>query len=469
MCKCFSPQEFLSPVLLHSQGSLDFSKYELFALKLLKAVIERSSSKQACTPPLRSTLLHIGQLCVECLRVSYGSSGKAPSMSFERLLLHFVKTCFTSGHLEEGEGASRVLLGQLCGSSETQAGGILKPLYEILWKAAVQIESECPPKSTEALSEKCLVVRGLALKALMHVPAGFNVEFIAERALRSCFRFQKVHSDPFKPLHAFHASLLEHSGFDYSLAASRSPLCVEYRSHVAHIEMEAGAVSTAKKMLQGIRTFVQQLCNKVDHCVWMELSVELSELFLHLHNCRAKLPQKSVSLLSKLAGIMSSIEVVSAEPVSSMLSRALQRIESIVNTLSDGCDSQDFIPPAAFASLTAMLTTYVRWKEAYVDQLCQSSKNLNGCESMELRLRSCQSVALTFLGNVATDLLLVGLRKTKQQRVKRQPITTLTPSPARKELVETSLTTLTLHRQLLANCTSKEERSRSENTHHVRS
>lgn len=142
----FFLQNYLGPVLRFSSrdeakesDASHFGKYELFSLKLLKQCIElcKKEGERESDP-----LLQLGSLSIDSLKICTNASGKAPPLSFEKLLYHFVSHCFSCGRYSTGLQACETLYAQLKSVHNQDEKILLKHTFDLLWKAALKVESQ---------------------------------------------------------------------------------------------------------------------------------------------------------------------------------------------------------------------------------------------------------------------------------------------------------------------------------------
>ena len=160
----------------NSTPTSELAKCELLSLKLLKLCTERLQSK-LCT----GAAAKIGFLCVNNLTLTSGTSGKAPKLHFERILLHFSKACLTSDLSRECEDALTVLYTQLNKNKEpisSDESELYQHCHGILWQASIRAANNSVP------FEKVLELQKKALKYLL-VSGEKNLQLVIEKALKS--------------------------------------------------------------------------------------------------------------------------------------------------------------------------------------------------------------------------------------------------------------------------------------------
>ena len=447
------PQRYLSPVLSRDghdltrnikQQSLEekFGKYELFSLKLLKQCIELW--KSGCHGDT-ATLLQLGLVSVDSLVVCSSSSGKAPPLSFEKLLFHFASQCVASSSYEAGMQACRVLCQRVEGGAVQsvpklmkEGQSLLKHSYDLIWKAAIKVEqnatnSDSPDVTAVGLS---LELRKTALLCLLS--ADFDLCFLLERVVRSDLRYQKVcagcHGNSsscnyFERLYAFHAALLESR--DLSALIDHKAPCRTLSSGVEYLLALAKVCegSGRRKKGNGYVAKAQSLCR---------LHAEICREKLHLVGTVRTQVAALIRLLTEtdvctspehlrlLEGVASGLEsVVESRALdSTSLPRVVASLEGLVSMLESRREEfrgkmageregdPSYCSKQVFLSLQRILTLSVSCVE---QQLCvpslpaASGKLATGSgadASLEHSVRSRQLSMLGVLVHLLLDLLL---------------------------------------------------------------
>lgn len=138
---------------------------------------------------------------MDALLVCSGSSSKAPALSFEKILLHFAKWSLTMtgnfpchARLEFGLKVCRVLVdrlsnlkaGRLMGEKSTEIVNLQKLVYDILWKAALQLEQD----NGVGVARLCLEMRSVALESLV-LCGKFNPCSVFRSAMKVNLRYRR--------------------------------------------------------------------------------------------------------------------------------------------------------------------------------------------------------------------------------------------------------------------------------------
>lgn len=258
-------------------------KYELFSLKLFKHVIEILPKCKA--QQQHSTLKMIGVLCIESLQICDGFSGKAPPLSFEKMLLHFAKCCLTLSESETGVIACQALYAQLNRCSIKDSRGksfvaevqtLYKHASDMLWKASIHLEQ----KLGVPACEKCLVLRELALKCLLS-SEDFELTLVLDRIIKADVHYHKLSTNEstnhstsnterntnkdgiFKRLYTFHTSLLQHKDILSLIRADQH--CTAFSSslmYILHLVYLYNKIGNKSEALSNLK-LAQSLCT--DH------------------------------------------------------------------------------------------------------------------------------------------------------------------------------------------------------------
>lgn len=178
-----------------NESSLELEKLELFSLKLFKLCIEQLQKTHDREDV--GVLVNIAKVCVDALIVCSGCSPKAPALSFEKILLHFAKWCLTMtdnlSHVELGLKVCRVLADRLSDletarpkeKKSTEIVNLQKLIYDILWKAALQLEQK------DGVARICLEMRSVALESLV-LSGKFNPCSVFRSAMKVDLRYRKA-------------------------------------------------------------------------------------------------------------------------------------------------------------------------------------------------------------------------------------------------------------------------------------
>ena len=461
------PQSYLSPVLTRDshaptrntkRKSLEEkpAKYELFSLKLLKQCIELwKGGRHGDTAALQD----LGLVCVDSLVVCSSSSGKAPPLSFEKLLFHFASQCVASGSYEAGMRACRVLC-QRVESSAIQSTpklmkegqSLLKHSYDLIWKAAIRVEQDATKLDSPDVKAVGLSLELRKMAFLCLLSTDFDLYFLLDRVVRSDLRYQKVCAgcrgndsscNYFEKLYAFHASLLESRDLcaliDPEAPCRTLSSGVEYLLSLAKVCEGSGRRKKGVGYVAKARSLCQlhaKTCPEKLHLVGSIRSqvAELITLLTETDVCTShehqdvNFPGESLRLLESVAsGLESILESRALDPTS--LPRVTGSLEALVSTLETRREefrermagegerdaSYTFCPKQAFLSLQRILAAYVSCVES---QLCAPTSLLSadggqpaatggGVDaSLERSVRARQLSMLSVLSHLLLDLLL---------------------------------------------------------------
>ena len=285
-------QNYLAPVVSKNSKSetAHFGKYELFSLKLFKLVIELLAK---CEAQQKHVILrNIGVLCIESLQVCIGYSGKAPPLSFEKMLLHFTKCCFTLDELEFAEMSCRVLHSQLAGyngRSTVEVQALFKHVFDMLWKSSLLTER----KLGVSACEKCLELQELAFKCLLS-SGDFELAFVVERIIKTDVHYYKLCTNEstnqstcttdrctnrdyaYNRLYSFHTSLLKHKDIitlvRADLHCTTFSTSLMYILHLVHLYTK----TSHRKEAQSHLKLALKLCNNHSACCHEETHIFVS-------------------------------------------------------------------------------------------------------------------------------------------------------------------------------------------------
>ena len=192
------------------------------------------------------------------MQVCAGSSGKVPTLSFEKLLLHFAQLSLSRGDHSKGMAVCATLRGRLEGRGEGRkaADTLLRHAFDLAWKAALSAEqnglnrsptlslssTHCP----SSLAGECLDLRQEAFSCLLSA-SEVDAEFAVERVLKTSLRYQQLAGGRgrggsrkcFERLHKFHSSLLAIRDLPSLLPASQAAVYLTVLARVAHSAGEA--------------------------------------------------------------------------------------------------------------------------------------------------------------------------------------------------------------------------------------
>ena len=414
------------------ENSRQFGKYELFSLKLLKQCIETWKNATQDTP----TLLEIGSISVDSLIVCSNSSGKAPPLSFEKLLFHFASQCINCGCYEAGMQTCLVLSDRLKREAVQNVPKLLKEgqsllrhSYDLLWKAAAKIEQNATKLGSTDLEsvELSLELRKTAFLCLISVD--FDLCFLFERVVRSDLRYQKVcsgchgnHSscNSFQRLYAFHVSLLQSKDLcaliDHAAPCRMFSSGVEYLLALAKVCMGAGRKKEGERCIAKSQSLCQlhaEVCHEKFHLVGTVRTqvAELSTLVTETEICTStehqemNFPGDSLRLFESIASGLESV-VKSRALDSTSLPRLIDSLEALVSLLENrreefqerterekGRDAS-YCPKQVFLYLQTILAVYVNCLESHPSLSTESS------------IRSRQLSMLSVLCRFLLDLLL---------------------------------------------------------------
>ena len=343
-------------MLSRSSGRSQDAKYELFALKLLKQCLELVQKSGECSNSAKE-LLEIGCICIESLRECSGS-GKAPPLSFEKLLLHFASQCFTHQQPAMGQHACETLYSRL----QESGGGkeercLLAHTYDILWKAASRMEQLA---AVEDSVGTCLHLRRTALTCLL----------------------------------------------DSSPSPSPAHLLLLAKVHIQLVNVESGCghdhIAGAMESLRGVCVAPVAPCCLQDRHAY-QTAAHILRLVLALSDSHDQ--PDLLQLLSKFSGQLSTI--AKSQDLSSKSSRRLtDSIEFLVSTLKDQWaegKGPEHICLFLRQAVSALLSAVTAHSELVELQLRSSEEKPSTAQ--EKSLRSRQLTLLSFPALVLESLL----------------------------------------------------------------
>ena len=415
-----------------------FSKYEIFSLKLLKQCIEQCKGASKGSTP---TLLEIGAIGIESLKICNRCSGKVPPLSFEKLLFHFASQCFNCAQYDTGLKTCDVLSAQLQSdqvknvpSLEKEGHDLLKHTFELLWKAALKIEGggggSTPITSLDLSTiNRCLEIRRRAFLCLLLTD--FELPFVLDRILKSDSRYQKllggISVSPFDHLYEFHISILKErnllSYLDAAVSCAAFVPSVEYLLHLAKICVHSEHSTTGRDHVEMAHTLCKKhykLCSDKAHPL-TSLHVEIVELLttisgqdvstaLETHH-ESNFPPRVLQLLRGVsAGLKAVTKGMNFDPT--LLTKVMCSLQTLVSSLEEKRlqfkkvvpqRESSYIPSSAFPPLKGVFTGYVECIEIHLRQSADSTKE---AMFLEQSVRSRQLSILSLLTQILLDLLM---------------------------------------------------------------
>lgn len=174
-------------------NALEFERLELFSLKLFKFCTELLQKKN------EDMLVAIAVLCMDSLLVCNGSSSKVPPLSFEKILLHFCKWCFSSQttvsslRSEHGLRACCELTARLrntdtFSTKPAEVENLHKIVHDILWRSALAMEQKTNEK---CVTKFCLDMRMVALENLL-LSRKFEICAVFKSAMKVELRYRRA-------------------------------------------------------------------------------------------------------------------------------------------------------------------------------------------------------------------------------------------------------------------------------------
>lgn len=429
------------------QSNLQFEKYELFALKLLKLCVEQLQSCN-CRGDGSAALLEAGSLCFKALQLC-GCSGKAPPLSCEKMLLHFASQCFNRSEHILGVGVCEALHAQLRTNNGGEGESLLKHTYHILWKAALEMEQHGATLDTARL---CLHLRRVAFQCLLCTQ--FELSSTLERVVKADVQFQKLAlsatnqerlpSSALQELCLFHTTLLH----ERDLLAVMSPLtpcrnlapCLHYLLHLAklHIQLvgstdsDLGSADTVAAYLERVQTLTSAHmleCSENEHGVY-EATAHVLQLSLAL---RISSDRDLVELFLGASICLESVAACCHDLPVSALGRLTDSVEFLVSILKDPSgeggtgDHSSAIPRGAFPSLIAIVMAHSQLVECQLQtSMAGTSKALEqNARSRQLSLLSLPSQLLRSVEDECEEIETPRGRASSAVSTSEQPLAAL--------------------------------------------